>query len=524
MFLSRIIQKYTLNTQFMARNLWFWGGLLVAGTVLTNCRNKTDASDMSGEELAKLHCGSCHAFPEPKLLPKAIWEKGVLPKMALRLGFLTDTLSVMNYNAQMEEQQAGAQLGAYPIEPVLAQADWLKIIDYYTTNAPATPVPQAKKAAIQPEMPLFAVREPSPRIVPLTTLVRYDAVHRQIIVGDRMNYAQFVSPALAVTDSVRLSSTPADVLVNNAKGYDWLLMGHMDPDNQAIGKIAATPARAGQPETQVIPQLRRPVQMVSQDFDKDGQPDYIVCQFGHLAGKLSAYMKTATGYREEVIDPVPGARQTIIRDIDKDGWPDVIALLAQGDEQVAWYKNYKGKFIKQTLVRFPPVYGSSSIELADIDRDGDEDLIYTNGDNADYSYSLKAYHGVRIYLNDGKFSFTESWFYPLHGATQVVARDFDQDGDMDLAAIAFFPDYDGQNPESFVYFENNGRQVFTPRTFPQANQGRWLVMEAADYDQDGDDDLLLGSFHFSVTKTPERYKMQWRQQSNGLVVLENKRK
>lgn len=36
-------------------------------------------------------------------------------------------------------------------------------------------------------------------------------------------------------------------------------------------------------------------------------------------------------------------------------------------------------------MRFPPVYGSSFIELADFNNDQFPDLLYSNGDNGDYS-------------------------------------------------------------------------------------------------------------------------------------------
>lgn len=153
-------------------------------------------------------------------------------------------------------------------------------------------------------------------------------------------------------------------------------------------------------------------------------------------------------------------------------------------------------------MRFPPVYGSSYFELTDIDQDGDEDLIYTNGDNADYSYALKPYHGLRIYLNDGHFRFKQAWFYPLFGATQSQTGDFDGDGDIDLVTIAFFPDFAQKPLENFVYFENKGNLKFTPHTSAGSGQGRWLTMKAADVDLDGDLDVLLGSFSRSVSPTP----------------------
>ncbi|WP_431214812.1 FG-GAP-like repeat-containing protein [Puia sp. P3] len=90
------------------------------------------------------------------------------------------------------------------------------------------------------------------------------------------------------------------------------------------------------------------------------------------------------------------------------------------------------------MLRWPPSYGSSYFELADFNGDGFADIVYTCGDNADFSPVLKPYHGVYIYLNDGHNSFRPWYFFPINGCYKAVARDFDGDGDLDLAAIAFF--------------------------------------------------------------------------------------
>ena len=358
---------------------------------------------------------------------------------------------------------------------------------------------------------------------PLTTVVYYDSITQHILMGSRRGFLLRLSPALTITDSLPLGSAPSAFRGHRDGHYEVLPMGIMDPNDKPAGSLVSW--TVGQPAaTTLLSGLRRPVQMAYADLNHDGQEDIVISQFGHLTGKLSAFYREGQGYREEILDPAPGTRRAIVRDVNNDGWPDILALLAQGDEQIALYINQHGKFIKQTLIRFPSVYGSSYVEVADIDRDGDFDLIYSNGDNADYSYSLKAYHGIRIFLNDGKNQFKQAWFYPMHGASQVLARDFDQDGDLDVAAISFFPDFTQKPAESFLYFENQGGFKFTPHTFPQAEDGRWLVMDAADVDRDGDEDLLLGSFYFSVTKTPDGLKERWHKAGNGILLLENKKK
>jgi hypothetical protein len=170
-------------------------------------------------------------------------------------------------------------------------------------------------------------------------------------------------------------------------------------------------------------------------------------------------------------------------------------LFAQGEEGIFLFINKgKGRFEEREVLRFPPAYGSSSFELADINGDGYPDIVYTCGDNADYSAVFKPYHGVYVFINDGHNRFSQTFFYPVDGCYKALARDFDGDGDLDLAVIAYFADYIRQPDEGFVYLENEGRMRFKPYTVPAARVGRWLTMAAGDVDGDGRTDLVLGNF------------------------------
>src|SRR6185295_6044313 len=93
------------------------------------------------------------------------------------------------------------------------------------------------------------------------------------------------------------------------------------------------------------------------------------------------------------------------------------------------------QFDTREILRFPPVYGSSYFELDDFNKDGFKDILYTCGDNADYTSDvLKNYHGIYIYLNDGRNNFSQKYFFAMHGCFKAMARDFDKDGDLDIAA------------------------------------------------------------------------------------------
>jgi hypothetical protein len=201
-----------------------------------------------------------------------------------------------------------------------------------------------------------------------------------------------------------------------------------------------------------------------------------------------------------------------------------MALVAQASESILVFFNQgKGKFEEKQVLRFPPVYGSSHLEVADFNGDGRPDILYTNGDNADYSVSLKKYHGIRLFLNEGGNKYKQAWFYPMYGASKAIARDFDQDGDLDIAAISFFPDFQQQPLNGFVYLENTGNLQFKPETFKEAATGHWLTLQSGDVDQDGDQDLLLGSFVAAPAIVPIDVQRKWLSAGPNVLVLLNKR-
>ena len=474
------------------------------------------------EALARQHCATCHLFPEPALLDKKTWSSQVIPRMAIRLGLSPESIN------RHPEAEALWKSGKFPKEPTIPVADYQAIAAYYQAKAPAQPVAQKPLAPIGLELPQFTAK-PSRfrRTVGAVNMVRIDEQRRQIFHSDGLNQFLDVLDANGNrVESLKVGNVPVGFEENDGSFF-LTMIGTFSPSDIPRGELALVQRRDGRfvRTGTLLSGIPRPTHTSLADLNADGDTDLIVSMYGNNIGRLSWFERGDGGkLREHVILPRSGTLSTAVHDFNGDGHPDIAALVAQELEAMYVFLNDgKGTFEPRMIFQEHPLMGHSSFELTDFNRDGRPDFVVTSGDNGEYPSPPKNYHGIRVYLNRGGLKFEQSLSLPLNGAFKALARDYDQDGDTDIAAVSYFPNYKTTPRESFVYFENdNGR--FKPNTFRTCISGRWLTMDAGDVDGDGDIDLALGNYTYGPDKAihvPEFLIKTWEQRGPPVMILYN---
>lgn len=474
--------------------------------VLAGCESKEERE----ARLVEAHCGNCHLVPAPELLTRSLWAESVLPRMGARLGlnadlFLQDIPGVDLHTA----------LNLLPAEALVTAKEWHAIRDYYLTQAPAT-LSFLESPPLDTTLLLFVperIRVQTNHI-PAATFVHIDS--GAIYFGYSRLYT-WKKNILAREET--LPKPPSDFARLKDGTRLLSLVGTINPTDEPLGSIWRQERNGAW--VSWVENLRRPVDLQIADLRGNGTQQIILSEFGNLTGQLSVLEVTGTGTpHKKQISALPGARKTVITDADGDGLQDILALFAQGDEQIIFFRG-DGKlgFSPAVWLRFPPVYGSSYFEFEDINADRHRDLIVTHGDNADHTVIKKPYHGIRIYLNNGRNTFIEDFFYPLPGATQTATADYDEDGDQDIAAISFFPDYSTRPNQSFVLLTQN-QSSWRAATNSYSTWGRWLVMDAGDIDADHDTDLVLGALNFNGG-TDRALFSNWVDEQSPVLILRN---
>lgn len=501
------------------RWLWLWSGgalllvLLAAFLAVQGCSRNggtdipppplvTDTANLP--ERIQRFCASCHEYPSADTFPRFAWKE-LIERMYL----------IFN--------ESGKSLAPPPIDEVVA---------YFEQRAPLSLPPADIRRADHPmpvrflrfDYPVFEgpPQVPSPHISNVNLVHLFDPKKLDILASEMKGGALLLLQPYLPEPKWRVLHAPGpekgfnpartEVVDLDQDGIPDILvanLGNFLPTDRRSGSVlwlrGLGEGRYSQPIT-LLKEKGRVADVRAADFNGDGKLDLLVAAFGwNKIGEIY-YLENHTkdwskpDFTPHMLDERHGAIHVPIADLNGDGKPDFVALFSQESETiVAFLNDGKGHFEKQTLFKAShPGYGSSGIELVDLNGDGKLDILYTNGDVLDKPFLLKPYHGIQWLENKGNLTFEHHPLAPMYGVHRAMAGDLDGDGDLDIVAVCFLPadnfkQRTDQKLDAVIMLEQTAPGVFARHTLEAENCDH-VTCAIGDVFGSGKLDVVTGNF------------------------------
>jgi hypothetical protein len=452
--------------------------------------------DAATELRIKAFCGDCHAVPRPESFHRDAWH---------------------------DEVQKGYEYYAKSGRTDLDPPPMGQVVAYYRGRAPAQITPSQPPEAASKYSVSFKVEnfelDRSIKTSPATaglcwTRLRGDASPVLVTADMISGLVTALDPGDPQRPVRRLAQldNPCHIEPCDLDGDgnpDLLLadLGSIGARDHNHGRVVwlRQRGRSGEFEPVVLASgLGRVADARPIDTDSRGKPDVVVAEFGwHRTGRILLLRNLAERgqrprFEPQELDPRTGTIHVPVCDLDGDGRPDVVALVSNENECVEAFLNQgNGRFHRHTLWRAPDLtFGSSGIQLADLNGDGKIDVLYANGDSFDNSY-LSPWHGVQWLENRGNMQFAYHRLTDMAGATVACAGDFRGKGLPDIVAVSFLPrnvtpdTADVASLASIVLLEQVSPGRFVRHTLERGDHSH-AVLVVGDFDGDGRPDFAVG--------------------------------
>lgn len=438
------------------------------------------------------YCGGCHAAPRPDVLPKRSWPP------------------VIRTMVEISQQRRGRAF--------LSKEQMTDITAFYYGSSPeqlpVLPNIQHEASSMFSRRDLGAAsRLPYITNINATRLSREGDINLLVSDGEARKLL-----ALSASRSKWSELTLADIDIPvrskvidfDGDGDNDILvadLGQFPPLDALAGKVfllrQTTP---GKFEKELMQDgLGRVNDVQALDLDADGDLDIALAVFGGGDVGEVFWLENTSGqepkpvYRKHALLALSGAITVAPADLDSDGKMDLVTLVAQEHEMILAFMNQgAGTFEQRLLARAPhPMYGSTSLSTVDLDRDGDIDILFTNGDAFDAQTDPKPYHGVQWLENKGGLRFEFHDIGRFYGASTAAAGDIDGDGDVDVVAASWVNFWTDDLRAALVWYEKDGKQHFTARTIATRPAGLTSV-QLVDVTGDGSLDIIAGAIRMDL--------------------------
>ena len=227
------------------------------------------------------------------------------------------------------------------------------------------------------------------------------------------------------------------------------------------------------------------------DYNNDGFLDVLVTGLNDALGPISKVFKNNgnSTFSEQTGIILSGVYNSsaVWGDYDNDGDLDIIIAgqALDGSVSTSVYRNEGSNVFSLQAGIVLPGLRNGSLALGDYDGDGYLDVILTGFSNSNIRIT-------RIYRNSGNnsFEYQNGIVLPVASLSSVSWGDFDNDGRLDIALAGATGDYPAFNPFTRI-FRNNGDNIFTQvsnTNMVGISQG---TIAWGDYNNDGFLDLFV---------------------------------